>query len=146
MGMSQRKPVSRWISVPLSLLLLPILLFSAVGAASLLFDNPEEYAVIRPVVGVVLLILIVVLGTVVVRIILGKKSPGGSLFPPAILRVFAVLFLILPIGGLFTNWYVDYPLSGTIQAVTYIAISATLWRLARSRSEKLQRQLEQTKH
>lgn len=133
------KPVSRWIAVPVGLLLLPILLISAVGAGSLLFDNPEGYEVIRPVVGTILLLLIFLLGTVAIRMITGKERPDGGLFSPAVLRGFAIVFFLLPAGGLFSGWYVDNPVLGIAQAITYFFIGGGLWRLARYRKDKAEK-------
>lgn len=141
-GDEEPKPVSRWISVPVGLVLLPILLISAIGAASLLYDNPEGYRIIRPVVGTVLLLLIVPLGSVVVRMVIGKPTAHVGLFPPLVLRAFAVTFFLLPIGGLFTGWYARFPLIGTAQAIGYFCVSAGLWRLARSRAAKAIRRNE----
>lgn len=136
------KPVSRWISVPIGLLTLPILLISAIGAVTLLFDNPREYEVIRPVAGTILLVLIVLIGLAVMRMLVGKPPFGGP-FPPALLRALAILLFALPIGGLFTGWYVEHPIMGTVQAILYFLIGSSLWRRARARAEKLTREREE---
>lgn len=131
------KPVSRCIALPVGVLMLPILLISIVGSASLLFDNPEGYEIIRPIAGTILLLICALLAVVAFRLITGRRGRHGGLFGPTTLRVFAGMFFLLPIGGFFSGWYLEHPVAGPMQALTYYVISFSLWRLAVHRQSKL---------
>lgn len=127
------KPVSRWISVPLGMLLLPILFLCAIGGISLFLDTPPEYAVIRPIIGTVILLGCFLLGVSVIRMIFSSPSSLGGLFPPMVLRGIALLFLLLPLGGLFTGYYIEKPVAGVLQTIVYFVVFNALWQLARYR-------------
>lgn len=131
------KPVSRWITLPVGVLMLPILLISVVGSASLLYDNPEGYEISRPIAGTILLLICGLLAMIAFRLITGKTGQHGGLLGPVALRVFAGMFFLLPIGGFFSGWYVEHPIAGPMQALSYYAISFSLWRLAAYRQSKL---------
>jgi hypothetical protein len=117
--------------------MVPILIISIVGSASLLYDNPAGYEVIRPIAGTIMLLICGLLATISFRLITGKKGRYGGLFGPVALRVFAGMFFLLPIGGLFSGWYVDHPIAGPMQALAYYVISFSLWRLAAYRRSKV---------
>jgi O-antigen/teichoic acid export membrane protein len=72
--------------------------------------------------------------------IVGRRKNGG-LFAPWALRIAAVVFLLFPVGGLFTGYYQSHPpVMWGIQLVSNLAFSLGLFTLAARRTIKLHNQ------
>ena len=55
---------------------------------------------------------------------------------PRTLRVVAVMFLLLPLSGLFTGYFRDHMFAAVVQTAVYISIFFSLRRLARQRESE----------
>lgn len=130
------KRVPRWITLPLGLLLLPILILCVFGGVSLFIDPPKDVATARIVIGSVVLAASFGLGVVVFRLITGRESPYGGLFPPNALKGLAIVFGAMPIGLAFTGFYSDEPIRSIAVAATWILMAAGIWRMATRRMKR----------
>ena len=128
--------ISRWITLPLGLVLLPVLLLCVFGGLSLLIDPPKETATARVIVGSIVLAASYGLGVLVFRLISGRESPYGGLFSPSALRGIAVVFGTIPIGLLFTPIYSDEPVRSLLMAATWVIIAIAMWKTAKRRIDR----------
>jgi hypothetical protein len=124
------KPLSRWIIIPVGILLLPIVLLCGAGSAALLFAAHGASKGIAIAIAVPMLLLTGWLGTLVIRLLFSLEQKDGGLVSPLGLRVIAVVFLMLPLGGLFTGYFIQKPVIATIQALAYVLTFFGLRRLA----------------
>lgn len=129
-----------WITIPIGLVLLPVLALALLFPASFLTGNSQGYEIIGPLIGLGGLLLLSPLVLAVLRMIFRWRPPHGGLFPPFMLRIFAGLFLVPPIAGVFAGWYVEDPIRAVLMAMVSVAISTSLWRLSTARKRKMQRQ------
>ena len=125
----------RWIAIPAGLLLLPIVVISMLGSAFLAADPPRANPIAAQLVGLVMLALCIWLATKCFRLILGRRSKHGGLFSPNALRVFSVLSLLMPLGGLFTGYIAEHPLRSIAVGSAYFGMAIGLWSLAATREK-----------
>jgi len=125
--------VSRWITLPLGVLLLPVLVLCVFGGVSLFIDPPRDVVLARIVIGTVVLAASYGFGVVVFRLITGRESPYGGLFPPGALKGLAIVFGAMPVGLAFTGMYSDEPIRGLAVAAVWIFMAVGIWRTATRR-------------
>jgi hypothetical protein len=99
----------------------------------MVFLPNEKAPVLAPGFGVVMSLTCIWGLSVCLRLMIGKKVCGG-LFGPRVLRVLAWLFLLLPIGGLFSGYFITHTLPAIVQTVAYITVFFGL-RLMAARRE-----------
>ena len=123
----------RWVQVPAGLLFGAFTLLCLVGSLSMVFGENEKAPVLAPLFGLVMTLACVWILLMCFRLVSGRRRTGGIMSPTA-LRAVAYFFLLLPIGGLFTGYFVSHPLRGAIQTLAYVAVFLGLRRLAKERS------------
>jgi hypothetical protein len=71
-----------------------------------------------------------------VRLVTGRRRRTGGLLSPFALRVTGVLFAVIPVAAFFTDAYRDsrYGSLRVAQAISYLTITAALFRLASRRA------------
>jgi hypothetical protein len=80
-------------------------LLCALGSATLIFDPPPRAPILAAAaLGTLFVMLSVWILSIGIRLIANRPNHGGLLSPLA-LRLSGVLFLLLPVGGLFTGYY-----------------------------------------
>lgn len=128
--------VPRWIEIPAGIVLGLMALLCAVGAISMLLFTPSAKS---PVVSIAAGLLILVFSSwcfvKTVRIVFGRPTHGG-LFSPLGLRALGVLFLLLPLAGIFTGYYRERGAAAFFQAGTHVVIFFALQRLAKARQQR----------
>ncbi len=70
------------------------------------------------------------------RLIIGRRVDGGLMGPRA-LRLAAWFFLLLPVAGIFTGYFVSHTLVAVVQTAAYIGIFIGLRSLAKYRQRAL---------
>ena len=93
----------RWLILLAGLFLAPIVLLCGFGSFFLLLEPSPGKELLVSTVATVMLLLSIWLGSVVLRLILGKPRDTGGLFSPTALRSIAFVFLIIPIIALLTG-------------------------------------------
>lgn len=125
--------VPRWIEVPVGLLLSAWTLLCIAGSLALMIVKTEQNWLFCKVFGTLMLLASVWSLQKSVSFISGR-SATGVLLSPITLRIASALFLLMPIGGLFTGYYKENGVMALVQAGTYLfIISPGLWKLARVR-------------
>lgn len=128
--------IPRWVTLPLGLLLLPIVILCFFGGIALFIDPPKDLATAWLIIGTIVLAASFGLAVIVVRLITGKEGPYGGLFPPIALRGLALLFGAMPIGLVFTGFYSDGPVRGIAGAFVYVMMAVGIWRTASRRIDR----------
>ena len=99
---------------------------------------PNEMApVMAPAVGLLMTLLCVWLGRICFRLIAGRRIHGG-LMAPRTLRAIGWVFLLLPLGGFFTDFFATHTLQAMLQSAAYVSVFFGLRGLATRRSAKLE--------
>lgn len=104
------------------------------GSLMMLFMPNEKAPVLAHVFGAAWTVVCGWMLSVCVRLIRGKEARGGLMSPPT-LKAIAWLFVLLPVGGLFTGYFLTHTVVAVIQSAAYISIFFGLQRLAAYREE-----------
>jgi hypothetical protein len=119
----------RWVLVPIGVLLGLFTMLCLMGSVTLIISPNEKAPVLALVVGVVWVVACCWVLEKCYRLITGKKNNGG-LMSPNTLRSIGWLFLFLPVGGLFTGYFVSHTFFALVQTAADISIFFGLRRLA----------------
>ena len=125
-----------WIRVPVGIFLTFVILLCVFGALTLFADPPKSNPLLGIISGTISILLSIWGLDKSVRMIFGLRREGG-LVSIATLKVASFVFLLLPIGGLFTGYYTEKGLLAVIQAIANVGIFFGLQNLAKSRKAKL---------
>jgi hypothetical protein len=123
----------RWLEVSAGIFLFPMALLCLMGSITLVIDPPAKSPLIAAASGVLFVLLSVWLLGKSFQLIANRPTSGGLMGPIA-LRLSAGLFFLLPFAGLFTGYYRAHFLIAILQTTMYFIVSASLFRLAKSRS------------
>ncbi len=124
-------PVPRWIHVLAGLGLAVVLLLCLGGSLAMVF--PTGKAPIGERALGAGMVLVTFWGFLVCyRLVTGKRVRGGLVGPFA-LRVCAWLFLLAPIGGLFTGYFVTNTFQALVETAAYVSVFFGLRSLATHR-------------
>jgi len=123
---------SRWFQIPVGVILLLFSSFCLMASALMLFAPSEENPVFCALIGAVWVLGCLWVIEKCIRLIIGKTNRGG-LMSPRSLRAVALLFLLIPFGGLFTGYFRTHTLAAIEQTAAYICIFFGLRRLAAQR-------------
>jgi hypothetical protein len=125
-------PVPRWVQVPVGIALGAIVLLCLAGSLMMVFLPNEKAPILAPVFGVFMaLVSLWALGKCL-RLLTGKRVQGGLLKPRG-LRVLAWFFLLLPVGGLFSGYFVTHTVQALVQTAAYVSVFFGLRSLAAHR-------------
>ena len=128
----REKELPRWIQFATGLALGLFTLFCAFASITLLFAPNKQNPILGIVIGSVLLVGCVWVLEKCFRLVTGRKNRGG-LMAPNTLRAVALLFLVLPVAGLFTGYYEAMGAMAVFQATIYFTVFLGLRALARKR-------------
>jgi hypothetical protein len=122
--------------VPIGLLLLAFTLLCLLGSATLIFSPNEKAPVLVPTLGIVWVLGCFWVLEKCFRLVTGRRNREGLMGPQS-LRALAWLFLLLPIGGLFTGYFQTHTLVALVQSAAYISAFLGLRFLAKRRKRNL---------
>lgn len=125
--------LSRFAEALIGLFLGTVVFFCLLGSLFLVFSENAKAPVLASATGVVMTAVSGWLLAICVRLVTGRKRQGGLLTPTS-LRVVAVVFLLLPIAGVFTGYFRTHTVQAVLQTVFYVSAFFTLFGLARKRS------------
>ena len=98
----------------------------------MVFLPNEKAPIAAPVGGVIMSVTGFWLLTKCARLITGKRTHGGLIGPRG-LRLLGWFFLLLPVGGLFSGYFVTHPGRALVQTAAYVGIFFGLRALAARR-------------
>jgi hypothetical protein len=125
--------VPRWVQVPLGVVLTALLLPSLAGSLLLVVQPNERAPLAAPATGLVMSLACAWLLPKCLRLVTGRHAREG-LFGPRSLNAMAWVFLVLPLGGLFTGYFAARPLQAGLQTLGHIGLFVALRRMASHRA------------
>lgn len=138
MPTTEPKALPRWVQILIGLVLFPLLLPCLAGSLMLALLPNEKAPVLATVAGILMALMTIWLFAICFRLVSGRRVSGGLVGPRA-LRSFAWLFLLLPLGGLFTGYFAAHTLWAVIQSAIYVNVFFGLRALARNRDAQAKR-------
>lgn len=127
----------RWLHIVIGLILSLLLLPCLAGSLMMVLLPNEKALLLAPAAGVVMVLMTLWLLVICFRLVSGRRVSGGLMRPRA-LRAVAWLFLFLPLGGLFTDYFVTRTSLALMQSTAYVSVFFGLRSLARSRDAETQ--------
>lgn len=124
--------VPRWVQIPAGIALGGIVLLCLAGSLMMVFLPNEKAPVLAPVFGAFMVLVSLWALSKCFLLLSGKKMQGG-LIKPRGLRVLAWFFLLLPLGGLFTGYFITHTVQALVQTAAYVSIFFGLRSLAAHR-------------
>uniref|UniRef100_UPI0035B41561 hypothetical protein n=1 Tax=Hylemonella sp. TaxID=2066020 RepID=UPI0035B41561 len=124
--------VPRWVQIPVSLVLAAVILLCLAGSLMMVFLPNEKAPILAPVFGV-FMALVSVWGLAKCLLLLTGRRVQGGLIKPQGLRVLAWFFLLLPVGGLFSGYFITHTAQAIVQTVAYVSVFFGLRALAEDR-------------
>jgi TRAP-type C4-dicarboxylate transport system permease small subunit len=127
--------VRRWIELLQGVLLGLFTVFCLISFGTLIFRPSEKAPILVPAIGAILIIICYWVLEKCIRLVSGRKREKG-LMSPCALRSIGWFLLFLPIGGVFTGYFITHTLFAVVQAGMYISVFFGLHRIAASRETK----------
>jgi len=124
-----------WLRIPVGIFLIFVILLCIFGAITLFVDSPKTNPTLSFIAGTISILLSIWGLDKSVRMIFGLRREFG-LVSITTLKVASFVFLLFPIGGLFTGYYAEKGLLALIQAVCNVSIFFGLQNLAKTRQAK----------
>lgn len=109
-----------------------IVLLCLAGSLMMVFLPNEKAPIAAPIGGLVMSLAGFWVLVKCIRLIAGRKTHGGLITPRG-LRLLGWFFLLLPIGGLFSGYFVTHTARALIQTAAYVGIFVGLRALASRR-------------
>ena len=125
----------RWVQIVVGLMLSLLLLPCLAGAVMMMLVPNEQAPVVAPIGGVVMTVMALWLFGICFRLVSGRRTVGG-LMSPRMLRTIAWVFLLLPVGGLFTGYFATHTTLAFLQSAAYISVFFGLRSLAQRRDKQ----------
>jgi hypothetical protein len=126
--------VPRWIQIPIGIVLGAILIICLAGSVMMVFLPNEKAPVLAPIFGILMALTSLWAMSKCLRLITGRRLKGGLISPKA-LRAISWLFLLLPVGGLFSGYFISHTLQAIMQTVAYISFFFGIRVLATQREK-----------
>jgi len=131
-GHQEDKLLPRSLQIVAGLLLGGFTLLCLAGSVTLVISPSAQAPVLAPTIGVGMVLVCCWLLMKCGRLIIGRKVAGGLMGPRA-LRLLAWFFLLLPVGGIFTGYFITHTLAAIVQTAAYISAFFGVRSLARFR-------------
>ena len=117
------------------LLLLPTALLCLAGLLVLVISPPDKAPILAMLLGAVSILVCLWVLWLAARLL--SNRPGHGLLGSFARRASSLLFFLLPLVGVLAGYWRQTPFVAAAQALCYLAIAATLWRLARGRGHAI---------
>lgn len=125
----------RWIEMPAGILLFLFTLLCFAGSVAVVARPSEKNPALAVVIGVIMIFGCVWIFEKSLRLIFNKPV-GGGLMTTKALRGFAYMFLLMPVGGLFTGYFKEKPFIALLQTAANVSFFFGLRAIALEREQK----------
>ena len=126
----------RWAQIAVGSAFALFLLPCTAGAVMMVFVPNEKAPISAPIGGAVMTMMALWLFGLCFRLVTGRRAAGG-LMGPRMLRLSSWMFLLLPVGGLFTGYFVTDTALAVLKTAIYVNIFFGLQSLARRRERRV---------
>lgn len=127
--------VPRWVQISVGVVLLPLTLLCAVGAASIFGIPKVQGDPLLQLLAAAICFLCLWAIVLAVRLLFGIRGKGGLMGPWA-LRAVGVAAVGLVVGGFFTGVWSEHPIRTALMSAAYVPVAIRVWRSAGNRSAR----------
>ncbi len=129
------KPLPRWITIPLGMVLVPFTLLCVIGSAILLAAPNVPPTLLTVSLGGVFLAGSLWVFYLSLRLLLVSPKSRAKFISPTGLRVIALIFAAIPIISIIVGTFWEKPVSHSIMTVLYLGIVLRFWHIAGCREQ-----------
>ncbi len=127
------KPLPRWVTVTLGLLLVPFTLICVVGSATLVIDPNVPRSILTTGLGSLFLIGSLWVFYLSLRLIFSNPKSKRKFVSPIALRLIAMVFLAIPLLSLYLGTFWEKPVVHSLMTIGYLGVALRLWELSKYR-------------
>ena len=127
------KPLPRWVTVPLGLLLVPFTLICVVGSATILIDPFVPPSIFTVSIGSIFLAGSLWVFYLSFRLVFSSPKSEKKFLSTFMLRVISLVFLAIPVVSIAVGTFWEKPIIHSIMTVGYIGVVIRLWAIGKHR-------------
>jgi ABC-type microcin C transport system permease subunit YejB len=127
------KPLSRWVTIPLGIVLTPVTLLCVIGSAIILVAPNVPSSLLTISMGSLFLAGSIWVFYLTIRLIFLNPKGNSKFMPPLGLKVIALVFAAIPIISVVLGTFWEKPIIHSIMTIAYIGIVLRLWSVANHR-------------
>jgi hypothetical protein len=131
----EAKPLPRWVTMPLGLLLTPFTLICVIGSASLLVAPNVPPSLLTVSMGSIFLVGSLWVFYLSLRLLFVNPKSSSNFISSVGLKVIALVFAVIPVMSLFIGTFWEKPVIHSIMTIAYIGIVFRLWGVANYRRQ-----------
>lgn len=129
------RPLPRWVTIPLGMLLAPFTLICVIGSSTLLIAPNVPPTVLTVSIGSLFLAGSLWVFYLSLRLLFVSPKYETSFITPIGLRIIALIFAVIPIISLILGTFWEKPIIHSIMTMAYISIFFRLWGMAKHRKK-----------
>jgi len=129
------KPLPRWVTIPLGIVLAPFTLLCVVGSSILLLAPNVPPTALTVSLGSLFLAGSLWVFYLSLRLLFVSPKSKSGFINPIGLRAIALVFAAIPIASVILGTFWEKPVIHSIMTVVYIGIVSRLWRMAKHRAQ-----------
>ena len=127
------KPLPRWVTIPLGLLLTPFTLICVIGSATLLVAPNVPPSLVTISLGSVFLGGSLWVFYLSLRLLFVNPKTKSKFISPFGLRAVALVFAVIPVVSIIVGTFWEKPIIHSIMTIAYVGIVFRLWGMAGQR-------------
>ena len=132
---NKEKYLPRWIQILLGVALGPITILCLIVSVLVIIPPNKEASASIITIGLTMSIVSIWAFIKCIKMIFGKKV-GTELLSPATIRIVSILFLLMPIGGIFAGDFKEKPIIAWGKTISFIYMFLGLQNFAKYRELK----------
>lgn len=129
------KPLPRWITIPLGMLLAPFTLICVIGSATLFVAPNAPPSLITVSLGSIFLGGSLWVFYLSLRLIFINPKTKSKFISPVGLKAVALVFAVIPVVSIMVGTFWEKPIIHSIMTIAYIGIVFRLWGIAGQRGK-----------
>lgn len=129
------KPLPRWVTIPLGIVLTPFTFLCVIGSSTLLLAPNVPPSVLTVSLGSLFLAGSLWVFYLSLRLLFANPKGQSSFISPNGLRAIALVFAVIPIISLVLGTFWEKPVIHGVMTVAYIGIVLRLWDVAKHREQ-----------
>lgn len=131
------KPLPRWASVSLGILLAPFTFICVIGSASLLVAPNVPSSLITVSIGSIFLGGSLWVFYLSLRLLFVNPKTKSKFISPVGLKAVALVFAVIPVVSIMLGTFWEKPIIHSIMTIVYIGIVFRLWGMASQRTKNV---------
>jgi len=129
------KPLPRWVTIPLGIVLAPFSFLCVIGSSTLLLAPNVPPSVLTVSLGCLFLGGSLWVFYLSLRLLFVNPKGQSNFISPSGLKAISLVFVVIPIMSLVLGTFWEKPVFHSIMTVAYIGIVLRLWGVAKHRKQ-----------